>query len=130
VSGALPAILYAGLHQPLGSTRLALHARSYSAIRRTRVVYLRPQEWRLLALLAAAQGVGSPLYYDVLIEALWGDDEDGGPLSPVNVLTVTIHRLRKKTACLGISIETIWGRGLLLTDAAQVSAAKSLRLAA
>lgn len=130
MSGALPAVLYAGLHLPLGSTRLALHARSYSAIRAPRVVQLTRLEWRFLALLAGAQSFGSPLYYPVAIEALWGDDPDGGPLTPGNVIKVVVCRLRKKIAPLNLSIQTLDGQGRLLVETTKETAAKSLRIAA
>ncbi|KKL74698.1 hypothetical protein LCGC14_2062310 [marine sediment metagenome] len=46
--------------------------------------------------------------YDAIIELLWGDDPDGGPLYAKNIVAVMIHRLRKR----GYNIETWAGIGV------------------
>ncbi len=46
--------------------------------------------------------------YDAIIDLLWGDDPDGGPLNAQNVIAVMVHRLRQQ----GHKIETWHGIGL------------------
>lgn len=44
---------------------------------------------------------------DKMIEALWGDREDGGPLSGRRSIDVSMCHLRKTIASLGVYIETV-----------------------
>lgn len=50
--------------------------------------------------------------YDALEQALFGDDEDGGPLKLRQLQHVYLYQACKDLACLGISFETRWGRGV------------------
>jgi len=61
---------------------------------------------RLATLLRGQAGRVVP--YGELIDALYGDDPDGGPLYASNVLRVLASRLRHK----GVPIRTCWGHGL------------------
>lgn len=47
-----------------------------------------------------------------LIEALWGDDPDGGPIDPNKLLDVYLHKSRQRLMPLGIGIATHWGYGV------------------
>ena len=49
---------------------------------------------------------------DVIIDALWGDDEDGGPDWAIGRLRVLVHQLRG----LGWNISTWSKRGYCLTE--------------
>lgn len=49
-----------------------------------------------------------------LIERIWGQREDGGPLSAVNIISVTVRRLRQS----GLPVESVRGLGYRLVDAA------------
>lgn len=48
---------------------------------------------------------GRPVFRDDLLEALWGDDPEGGPLCPVNVIKVQMNRLRHVCRALGIDFD-------------------------
>ncbi len=48
--------------------------------------------------------------YDAIVDLLWGNDPDGGPLCAKNIIAVTIHRLRQE----GHKIETEHGFGIRL----------------
>ena len=61
--------------------------------------------------------------YPDLIDALWGDDEDGGPDNPLAVIAVMTCRLRQA----GYPICTIPWQGLRWDE--QISAAKIAELA-
>lgn len=53
--------------------------------------------------------------HDSIIDALWGDDEDGGPYKAKIWISVVINQLRKN----GIIIKTHWGRGYALRPVAK-----------
>lgn len=54
----------------------------------------RPVQYRLLAKLSEHKGV--PVSIDDLIDAIYGDDETGGPLDAVGNIRVALHNLREK----------------------------------
>lgn len=60
-------------------------------------VKLQPQEAGVLLAVMFAP----PVKYREIIEALWGDDEDGGPLCAENAVRVYVWKLNKKLRPLG-----------------------------
>ena len=52
-----------------------------------------PAERRLLRVLVDA---GIPVSNTKLVDHMWGDREDGGPLNAVRMLSLYAHRIRKK----------------------------------
>ncbi len=69
-------------------------------------VKLRPTEVRLLFALRSRR-IAS---HGMIVDALWADDPDGGPLCAEEVIRTYICNLRKK----GFRIRTIYGQGYLL----------------
>jgi len=56
-----------------------------------------------------------PMHWREMIEVLYADDINGGPLWARGVISATICKLRKR----GVAIHTAWGRGYyMLRDAA------------
>lgn len=49
-----------------------------------------------------------------LIDAVWGDDAEGGPADGPKAIEVLICQLRKKIAPHGYRIATVWGHGYRL----------------
>ena len=60
--------------------------------------------------------------FEELTDSLYGDREDGGPLDPHNVISVTIHRLKKKIKKSPIRIRRRWGRTFYLIKKLQKTA--------
>lgn len=73
---------------------------------REKGVKLRPTEVRLLFALRSRR-IAS---HGMIVDALWGDDPDGGPLCAEEVIRTYICNLRKK----GFRIRTLYGQGYLL----------------
>lgn len=48
---------------------------------------------------------GKPVMRDHLFEALWGDDETGGPINPPKVIDVILCRLRRMLRAIGVDFE-------------------------
>lgn len=65
----------------------------------------------IAAILSAGKGV---VRYPDLVEALWGDDEDGGPDGWRNYISTICALWRPVLAGFGISIRSIHGQGLLI----------------
>lgn len=84
---------------------------------RTIEARLAPIEFKILFVLCAAGGVVSS---EQLLELLYGERADGGPIYAATALSVRICRMRRKVAKFGISIEPWYGIGL------RVSASHSL----
>lgn len=63
-----------------------------------------------------------------LIDALYWDDPEGGPLAPENVVSVLIVHLRRKLRRAGLPFEirTEWGRGFTLVPAEPLLSAETL----
>lgn len=71
-----------------------------------------PVAMRLLTTLFLRVGTVTP--YDLIIEAIWGDREDGGPENPKRSLDATLSTLRPALLSAGFTVVTVWGRGLIL----------------
>ncbi len=56
------------------------------------------------------------VHRDALVDVIWGDQEDGGPLMAYNVLAINIMRLRRE----GYVIESRWGHGWRLRRGPEV----------
>lgn len=54
---------------------------------------------------------GKPVYRTNLIEALWGDDPEGGPLNPAGVIRVQLNNIRRIFRALGVDLDCrpTWG---------------------
>lgn len=52
------------------------------------------------------------IFYGALIELLWGDDPEGGPLSARNSIHQYVLKLRQK----GYVIEIWWGLGIRMRE--------------
>jgi DNA-binding response OmpR family regulator len=87
---------------------LVVSTRRQACIRRGRVAYLTPGRFQML--LAMVAGTQRLVTKKVLVEALWGDREDGGPASD-KIIDVTLCNLRKEIAPLGVFIETEFRQG-------------------
>jgi DNA-binding response OmpR family regulator len=61
-------------------------------------VQLTPSQARLLSALSASSG---PVGREALIDAVWGDREDGGPDTAGNLISVLVHGLRRRLASAG-----------------------------
>jgi DNA-binding response OmpR family regulator len=72
------------------------------------VVRLCPGEFIFAVVLLSA--AGRTLSRKELMEAMYGDREDGGPLS--KALDVYLCRVRRSLLCIGVRFETVWGRGI------------------
>lgn len=72
-----------------------------------------PIELRTAAALLANLDV--PLSTERLVEHIWGDREDGGPLAADRCLQVYITRLRHLLDALGMRIESLRGHGYVTT---------------
>jgi len=70
---------------------------------------LSPRERQLF--LAIAKGQGDAVARERVFFALWGNDIDGGPIDPRNVVYVTMARANAKLARLGYAIKTLRGFG-------------------
>lgn len=68
------------------------------------VITMRPQHLRLFAMAAVSTASGAILTYPEIIEAMYGDDDGGGPDDPVGVIRVVVCRLRKQIAKIGLNI--------------------------
>jgi DNA-binding response OmpR family regulator len=68
------------------------------------------QPARLLAILANAPG--KVVHHAALIEAIWGDDADGGPLSASKQVQVLMCYLRKSLAAGRLPVRIVTHRGV------------------
>ena len=53
---------------------------------------------------------------EVFIATLYGDRVDGGPTEAHKMLDITICKLRKKVAAIGVTIRTVWGYGYSISE--------------
>lgn len=81
-------------------------------------------------LLLATRPIGSVCSVDSIIEQLWGDDKNGGPDNPAKAVSLSVSLIRKWGAMIGVSIETWWGRGYLITALASAHSRPSANSAA
>jgi two-component system cell cycle response regulator CtrA len=83
-------------------------------------VHLTGKEYQMLELLALRRG--RPVCKDAFLTALYGGEEEPGP----KIIDVFICKLRQKLAAVSGGkrhIETVWGGGYVLRDAADLPAA-------
>lgn len=66
-------------------------------------VFMARMPFRFVACLAAASGQW--IQTRDLIEALWGDDEDGGPLKARQILSVMKSKARRTLRSLGLFVD-------------------------
>lgn len=64
-----------------------------------RTVALKRTEARLLG--AMVDAYGRVVRREALVDAVWGDDPDGGPMSAMNGISVLVHSLRRRLAGAG-----------------------------
>lgn len=64
---------------------------------------------RILTLLGSSRMDWS--HNDAIVDAVWGDDANGGPSDPIGNIKVHIVKLRRLLSKHLIEIETLWGRG-------------------
>lgn len=76
--------------------------------------HLAPILWRLLGVLSRREG--ALVTYENAIDALWGDDPNGGPDNASGRLRVHICNLRKALAGSDRRIVTLWKTGMRLTS--------------
>lgn len=69
----------------------------------------------ILALMLFGQR-GKLVTREDIFEALWGADEDGGPLTADKVYHRQVHYLRKRIEVIGFSIKVDWGLGYHLEE--------------
>jgi DNA-binding response OmpR family regulator len=72
-------------------------------------IRLEPSKFMLVFLIASR--VGALVSKEELCDALWGDEEDGGPDTQWKVIDVQLCKIRKVLPSLGVWIETVHGRG-------------------
>jgi DNA-binding response OmpR family regulator len=58
---------------------------------------------------------GRVVTHEHLTDLLWGDDPNGGPDWPQNVIRAMIHHAKRKMAGTGMSIVCVWGQGYHLS---------------
>ena len=76
-----------------------------------------PKMWKRSLLAMVGRGVSEGLVpYGGLIEAIYGDEPDGGPLYAAGRLKNDISNLRTALAYLGIAVDCEWGFGLRMRD--------------
>jgi len=92
---------------------------------RSHAIRLPAGQFRVGACIIAARG--RTVAKAEIMEALFGDDEDGGPMD--KMIDVRLCQVRKTLPALGIQIETVWGQGYRVINVA-VSAQIELRRAA
>lgn len=85
-----------------------------------------PEQWELVAFrarlsrkqtdlfLAVATGRGHPVRWNVLADALYGGDVDGGPLNIRNTIFVTAAHANARLKSKGYKLEGVHGLGLRL----------------
>ena len=56
---------------------------------------------------------GRLVSHDTMIDAAYGDDEDGGPDCAKTAVGVALHEARLAGAALGFRVDTVWGRGVV-----------------
>jgi DNA-binding response OmpR family regulator len=79
-----------------------------AAVANGRAVMLTPTEAELLTLIVST---GTRVATnDFLISGLYNLDEPSG-----EIIKVWIHHLRKKLSKIGVSIETVWGKGVRIS---------------
>lgn len=74
--------------------------------------HLPPMQWQILGILRRREG--ALITYEAMIDALWGDDPDGGPDDATGRLRVHICNLRKALAGGDRRIVTLWKTGVRL----------------
>lgn len=68
-------------------------------------------QFRFLAAMVAAASRGL-IAWDDLVEAMWGDDPEGGPEDPRLYIRVMRSRTARYQRALGLTIVNVCGRGL------------------
>lgn len=72
---------------------------------------------------AVAGRAGRLVAYGGIIDRLWGDDPDGGPLAPLNNISIHVLRINRKLAHTDYRIENVWGQGYRLVTISQQAVA-------
>lgn len=72
-------------------------------------IHLQPMQFVFAAIVLAR--AGQFITYTDLIDGLYGDRADGGPLRPMLIIRQHMHYVRPQLARLGISLRACWGRG-------------------
>lgn len=77
--------------------------------RNGRTVRFSRGQFLLVALVFA--GRGGTVSRDAIMEALYGDDEGGGPDDAIRLMDVRMCRIRRMLAPLDLGVVTEWGQG-------------------
>lgn len=75
---------------------------------------LTPDEGAMFDRLWRARHGAEAVPRDSLIDAVWSDDDDGGPISADRRLKVMACHIRKKIEGSGIIVKGVWGIGYRL----------------
>ena len=96
--------------------RSAASSNAFVPLREPNPLLWPPQPAKIFIMLQCAGG--APVSVPALIEGIWGDDEDGGPLAAMDIIKTQICRIRKRLAGSRFRIVTVPRRGyrLVLRD--------------
>ncbi len=94
------------------SARSAASSNAFVPLREPNPLLWPPQPAKIFAMLERAGG--APVSVPELIEGIWGDDEDGGPLAAMDIIKTQICRIRKRLAGSRHRIVTVPRRGYRL----------------
>ncbi len=78
-------------------------------------VRLTPKVFQVALVLCARQG--GVVAMDDLIDFLYGDDPDGGPVTAEKLVHMYVMRTRKALPDIGLRVRTLWGRGWFIESA-------------
>lgn len=84
-----------------------------AAPQRRRASVFTPSELRIVSLLYERR-YGAPVTTGEIVDALYGDDPEGGPEDTRGCIEKFLCDARRKLAPMGCRIETNWGRGYRL----------------
>lgn len=90
-------------NQPLSAdTELTLFDELRAVVKNENYVILSPIQYKILSAVRRRS-----LSLDGLIEAVYADRVDGGPVTAANSVSVTIVALNRRLACLGIRVGAV-----------------------
>lgn len=90
-----------------------LHPVEAAPRRRRRASVFTPSELRIVSLLYDRR-YGAPVTTREIVDALYGDDPDGGPEYTHGCVEKFLCDARRKLAPMGCGIRAAWGRGYRL----------------
>ena len=72
------------------------------------LIPMSPQQREIINALAA--DFGEWISMDSITDTVWGDDPDGGPLSPSDALSVQLNSIRPRLREHGFAVDVRWNR--------------------